>query len=59
VTRSARSATYSPGGVRATTHFDIVGQGLIQSDGSPTAVAIDGAGFFIVNGLDDGTGQEF
>lgn len=49
VTRSAASATFSPGGVRAGTAYDIGEQGLIQSSNSPTDVAIDGQGFFVVN----------
>lgn len=49
VTRSAASANFSPGGVRASTAYDITEQGLIQGSNAPTDVAIDGAGFFVVN----------
>ncbi|HEX6142837.1 MAG TPA: flagellar hook-basal body complex protein, partial [Geminicoccaceae bacterium] len=42
VTRSAASATFSPGGVRAGTAYEIGEQGLIQGSNSPTDVAIDG-----------------
>jgi len=49
VTRSAASATFSPGGVRAGTAYEIGEQGLIQGSNSPTDVAIDGAGFFVVS----------
>lgn len=49
VTRSAASATFSPGGVRASTSYQIGDQGLIQSSTSATDAAIDGAGFFVVN----------
>lgn len=58
VTRSAAVATYSPGGVRANTLYRIDQQGLIQSSNSPTDVAIDGAGFFVVNGRADGSGEQ-
>jgi flagellar hook protein FlgE len=58
VTRSAAVATYSPGGARANTLYRIDHQGLLQSSNSPTDVAIDGAGFFIVNGRADGTGEQ-
>lgn len=58
VTRAARSSTFSPGGVRAGTRYEIAEQGLIQSSSSPTDVAIDGKGFFIVNNQPDGTGDQ-
>ena len=58
VTRSAAVSTYSPGGARANTLYRIDQQGLIQSSNSPTDVAIDGAGFFIVNGRADGSGEQ-
>jgi flagellar hook protein FlgE len=58
VTRSAAVATYSPGGARANTLYRIDQQGLIQSSNSPTDVAIDGGGFFVVNGRADGSGDQ-
>ena len=51
-------STYSPGGARANTLYRIDQQGLLQSSNSPTDVAIDGAGFFIVNGRADGSGEQ-
>ncbi len=58
VTRSAASATYSPGGAKASTLYRIDRQGLIQASASPTDVAIDGNGFFVVNGQPDGSGEQ-
>jgi flagellar hook protein FlgE len=58
VTRSAASATYSPGGVKANTLYRITEQGLIQASSSPTDVAIDGSGFFVVNSRIDGSGDQ-
>ena len=58
VTRSAASATYSPGGVQASTLYRINQQGLIQASSSPTDVAIDGNGFFVVNSRADGSGEQ-
>jgi flagellar hook protein FlgE len=58
VTRSAASATYSPGGVQASTLYRINQQGLIQASSSPTDVAIDGSGFFVVNSRADGSGEQ-
>ena len=49
VTRSAASSAFTPGGVRSGTSYDIGAQGLIQASTSPTDVAIDGNGFFVVN----------
>jgi flagellar hook protein FlgE len=58
VTRSAASATYSPGGAKASTLYRIDRQGLIQASASPTDVAIDGNGFFVVNNQPDGSGEQ-
>ncbi len=49
VTRRPSSQSYSPGGVRAFTSYDVEQQGLIQSSASPLDVAISGSGFFVVN----------
>jgi flagellar hook protein FlgE len=58
VTRSAASALYSPGGARANTLYRIDQQGLIQASASPTDVAIDGGGFFVVNSRPDLSGEQ-
>jgi len=58
VTRSEGSATFSPGGVRAGTLYEIADQGLIQASNSPTDVAIDGRGFFAVNTEPDASGEQ-
>ena len=58
VTRSAAVSTYSPGGARANTLYRIDQQGLLQGSNSPTDVAIDGAGFFVVNSRPDATGDQ-
>jgi flagellar hook protein FlgE len=58
VTRSAAVSTYSPGGARANTLYRIDQQGLLQGSNSPTDVAIDGAGFFVVNSRPDGSGDQ-
>ncbi len=58
VTRSAASATYSPGGAKASTLYRIDRQGLIQASDSPTDMAIDGNGFFVVNNQPDGSGEQ-
>ncbi|MEK0083231.1 flagellar hook protein FlgE [Benzoatithermus flavus] len=51
-------STYSPGGVRAQSHYTVTSQGLIQSSASPTDAAISGAGFFVVNTLPRGDGEQ-
>lgn len=58
VTRQLSTATYSAGGVRAQTLYNIGGQGLVQGTASPTDAAISGAGFFVVNSLADGEGEQ-
>ncbi len=55
---SANNAAYSPGGAKASTHYRIEQQGLIQASTSPTDVAIDGKGFFVVNDHADGGGEQ-
>lgn len=51
-------ASYTPGGVRSFGALTISQQGLIQGSNSPTDAAISGAGFFVVNTLADGTGEQ-
>ena len=58
VTGSSATSKYSPGGVRASTLYRITEQGLIQASSSPTDVAIDGNGFFVVNSQIDGSGEQ-
>jgi flagellar hook protein FlgE len=58
VTRSGNVSLFSPGGVRSNPLYGIAEQGLIQASGSPTDVAIEGSGFFVVNTLTDGTGEQ-
>lgn len=58
VTGSNSSQSYSPGGVRSIAKLTIANQGLIQNSNSPTDAAISGAGFFVVNSLPDGTGEQ-
>jgi flagellar hook protein FlgE len=58
VTRSSAAAAYTPGGVRAGTLYRIGNQGLIQNSESPTDVALDGRGFFVVNPRPDGSGEQ-
>ncbi len=58
VTRRDSVTAYSPGGVRSMGALTIANQGLIQSSSSPTDAAISGAGFFVVNSLGDGTGDQ-
>jgi flagellar hook protein FlgE len=58
VARTAAVSTYSPGGTRASTLYRIDQQGLLQGSSSPTDVAIDGGGFFVVNGQADGSGEQ-
>lgn len=48
VTNTSLQASYSPGGVIATTRQMIDKQGLISSTDTPTDVAISGKGFFVV-----------
>lgn len=60
VTQSDTKAGYSPGGVAALPLRLVDQQGLLQSSGSATDIAIDGNGFFVVNeNAAGGTGNEF
>ncbi len=58
VTRSASSGSYSSGGAKANTVYRIDHQGLIQATTSPTDVAVDGNGFFVVNSRPDASGEQ-
>jgi len=52
VTETSSSSSYSPGGVRAFAESLVSKQGLLQPSGSPTDLAVDGAGFFVVKSAD-------
>lgn len=55
---SASAATaFNPGGVRATTRYNVDKQGLLLSTAAPTDIAVSGNGFFVVNAKADGSGQ--
>ncbi len=57
VVSEAGSLSYRPGGVVAKAFHSTASQGLLQATGSPTDVAIVGAGFFVVKGEADGGDQ--
>jgi len=59
VTNSGGGTSYSPGGVLGGNRQLVDQQGLLQATNSPTDIAISGGGFFVVNQVDDGTGQVF
>lgn len=48
VTSPGRSTQYSPGAVSAVQNARIDQQGILQQTGSPTDIALSGAGFFVV-----------
>jgi len=57
---SAQANTHSPGGVIAQAYFANQAQGAITQSGSPTSVAISGAGFLAVSkaiGINQATGE--
>jgi flagellar hook protein FlgE len=56
VTQSGSPNLYSPGGVQSAPAFDIEQQGVLQSTGSPTDLALTGGGFFVVNSNPNDTG---
>jgi flagellar hook protein FlgE len=49
VTQDSTQTTYTPGGVQASPFTGIDQQGLLQASSSPTDLAIQGGGFFVVN----------
>src|SRR4051812_16380173 len=57
VTGSSSSTSYSPGGVIGGTRQTTDQQGLLQTTSSPTDIAIQGAGLFVVNQTANGRGQ--
>ncbi|HEY3917812.1 MAG TPA: flagellar hook-basal body complex protein [Stellaceae bacterium] len=56
VTESGSPDLYSPGGVTSSPLYNISQQGVLQSESSPTDLAISGGGFFVVNSNAAGTG---
>ncbi|MFQ6016752.1 MAG: flagellar hook-basal body complex protein, partial [Kiloniellaceae bacterium] len=60
VTQQASRTNYTPGGVQSTPFHAIDRQGLLQSSGSRTDIAIAGQGFFVVNeAAQPGLGNEY
>ncbi|HYC12722.1 MAG TPA: flagellar hook protein FlgE [Stellaceae bacterium] len=49
VTENSTATTYTPGGVQVAPFSAIDQQGLLQASTSPTSLAIQGGGFFVVN----------
>ncbi|HTS92985.1 MAG TPA: flagellar hook protein FlgE [Stellaceae bacterium] len=49
VTQDPTETTYTPGGVQVSPFSAIDQQGLLQASTSPTSLAIQGGGFFVVN----------
>lgn len=58
ITRKIGVASHNPGGVRTQAFYNVTGQGLIQGSASPTDLAIEGSGFFVVNKLATGDGEQ-
>lgn len=57
VAAAATDSSFTPGGVRPRPFQEIGQQGLIQSTSSPLDIGIIGNGFFAVNTLNDGSGE--
>ncbi len=57
VVNASSVTSFSPGGVRATTRYNIDQQGQLASTSAPTDIAISGQGLFVVTALSDGSGQ--
>lgn len=55
VTQSGSSTSYAPGGVQSSPIYNINQQGVIESAGSTTDMAISGNGFFVVDSSASGT----
>lgn len=53
VTRSPSATSFTPGGVQSKPLTDPNRQGLLQGTTSTTDIAVDGNGFFVVNGAAD------
>ena len=59
VTSSATDTSFSSGGVISAVRQDVDQQGLIQSTGIVTDLAISGDGMFVVSDVNDGSGDFF
>ena len=60
VTRSPTATAFTPGGVQSKPLTDPSRQGLLQGTTSTTDIAVDGNGFFVVNGAaDPGADDEY
>lgn len=57
VTETNAITSYSPGGVRGFSDTLVSRQGLLQPSASPTDIAVDGAGFFVVRDADNANDQ--
>jgi flagellar hook protein FlgE len=57
VTASGTPSLYSPGGVQSAPMYNIAQQGALQAETSPTDLAIQGGGFFVVNSNSASTGS--
>lgn len=57
VINASAVTAFNPGGVRATTRYNVDKQGLMLSTSAPTDLAISGDGFFVVSANSDGSGQ--
>lgn len=55
VTGSGASTLYSPGGVQSAPFYNVTQQGVLESETSPTDLAISGQGFFVVNSSPNST----
>ena len=58
IARKVGVTAHTPGGVRVHTVYNVGSPGLIQPSASATDLAIAGAGFFVVNSLVDGAGDQ-
>lgn len=58
IARKVGTTAHTPGGVRVHSIYNVGTPGLIQPSASPTDLAISGAGFFVVNSLGDGAGEQ-
>lgn len=57
VTEAATSSSFTPGGVMTRPFQMVDRQGLLQSTGNSTDLAIVGSGFFVTNTASDGSGE--
>lgn len=55
VTQNGDPSLYSPGGVQSSPFYNVTQQGVLQSESSPTDLAVSGQGFFVVNANSNST----